>query len=120
MYDIDVHCVFPATIYSPGYENEEKLKPEITKILEESDSGQTPDQVAEAALRGLDRKEAIINTEALGPLMRCNMKGPSPKNGILDFVYGTVASIVLPFVLRDFEQKVLEYGATQRKAAQQL
>lgn len=116
MYDIDVHCVFPATIYSPGFEDEQKLKPEITKILEEGDSGQTPDQVAVAALKGLDRKQAMINTELLGPVMRCNMKGPSPKNGILDLVYGTVAGIVMPFVFRDFEQKVLRYGTAKSKA----
>lgn len=116
MYDIDVHCVFPATIYSPGYENEQKTKPEVTKIIEGPDSGQTPEQVAKAALQGLDRGQALINTEILGPIMRCNMKGPSPKNGILDFVYGFVASIVMPFVLKDFEQKVIKYGATERKA----
>lgn len=114
MYDIDVHCVFPATIFSPGFENEQKLKPEITKILEEGDGGQTPEQVAEAALRGLDCGQAMINTEVIGSLLRCNMKGPSPKAGILDIVYGFVASIVLPFVLFDFERKVKTYGAAQR------
>lgn len=114
MYDIDVHCVFPATIYSPGYENEQKLKPEITKVLEEGDSGQTPDQVAEAAMRGLDRGHALINTEILGPILRCNMKGPSPKNGILDLIYGFVAGIVMPFVLYDFESKVTKFGKTQK------
>lgn len=112
MYDIDVHCVFPATIYSPGFENEQKLKPAITKILEEGDGGQTPDQVAIAALAGLDRGHALINTEMLGPIMRCNMKGPSPKNGLLDLFHGLAASIIFPFVFFDWEQKVKKYGAS--------
>ena len=114
MYDIDVHCVFPATIYSPGFENEQKLKPEITKILEEGDKGQTPEEVAAAAMHGLDRGQAMINTEILGSLFRCNMKGASPKNGPLDLVYGFVASIAMPFVLLDFEKKVKKYGAAQK------
>jgi len=115
MYDIDVHCVFPATIYSPGYENEEKLKPQITKILEEGDGGQTPEQVAVAAMAGLDRGYATINTEIIGQLLRCNMKGPSPKNGPLDFIYGLVASIAMPFVLYDFENKVKKYGVALKQ-----
>lgn len=120
MYDIDVHCVFPATIYSPGFENEQRLKPEITKILEEGDGGQTPEKVAQAALDGLDRGYATINTELIGQLLRCNMKGPSPKNGPLDFVYGFIAAIAMPFVLFDFEKKVKKFGLQekQRRALQ--
>lgn len=114
IYGIDVHCVFPATIYSPGYAHEQTLKPEITKILEEGDKGQTPKEVAEAALAGIDRGYASISTELIGDLLRCNMKGPSQKNGPLDLIYSLVAAIAMPFVLYDFEAKVKKFAAARK------
>lgn len=52
LYGIDVHICFPGSIYSPGYEEENKTKPEITLKIEESDGGAKPDVVAEGLLRG--------------------------------------------------------------------
>lgn len=37
---------------TPGYEEENKLKPELTKKIEETDSGLTPGQAAEAMYKG--------------------------------------------------------------------
>jgi 3-dehydrosphinganine reductase len=115
MYDIAVHCVFPATIFSPGFAVEQTIKPEITKVLEGADEGQTCDQVAVASMRGLDKGYAMINTELPGNLLRCAMKGPSPKNGPLDFVFSFVSSLVLPFFLFDWEQKVKKHGEHHRR-----
>ena len=39
-------------MFSPGYEEEMKHKPEITKKIEESDDGLTPEQAALAVLKG--------------------------------------------------------------------
>ena len=41
--NVKVHTIFPGTISSPGIELENKTKPDITHILEESDPVQTPD-----------------------------------------------------------------------------
>lgn len=106
---IDVSCVFPATIYTPGFAVEQTLKPEITKILEGIDEGQQPEEVAAASMRGLDRGRAIISTEWMGEVLRCNMKGPSPKSNILDFFKGWAAAIIMPFIFYDFERKVKQY-----------
>ncbi|KAF5353527.1 hypothetical protein D9756_007833 [Leucocoprinus leucothites] len=46
LYGIDVHIFFPPTMYTPGYEEENKSKPKITLKIEESDDGLTPDQAA--------------------------------------------------------------------------
>ena len=53
LYGIDVHIAFPGTIYSPGYEEENKVKPKVTLKIEETDSGSTPEYVAESILKGL-------------------------------------------------------------------
>jgi 3-dehydrosphinganine reductase len=53
-HDIRVHIMFPSTILSPGFEEEQKRKPAITKKIEEADTPQTPEQIAEALLKGLN------------------------------------------------------------------
>ena len=52
LYSIDVHIYFPSTIYSPGYEQENKTKPKVTLKIEEADEGMDPDKCAESLLRG--------------------------------------------------------------------
>jgi len=46
LYGISVHIFFPATIYTPGYVEENKTKPPVTLKIEERDSGMQPEQVA--------------------------------------------------------------------------
>jgi 3-dehydrosphinganine reductase len=53
LYDIDVHIFFPATIYSPGYEQENLTKPKITLKIEEGDEGTQPEACAQHLLDGL-------------------------------------------------------------------
>lgn len=52
-YDIRVHIMFPSTILSPGFEEEQKRKPAITKKIEEADTPQTPEQVVKSLLKGI-------------------------------------------------------------------
>lgn len=52
LYNIKVHCYFPGTILSPGFVEEEKCKPAITKKIEGPDDGLTPEQCAKALIRG--------------------------------------------------------------------
>jgi 3-dehydrosphinganine reductase len=52
LYGIDVHIMFPGTILSPGYEEENKTKPDITLKIEGADDGMKPVQVAEKLLDG--------------------------------------------------------------------
>jgi 3-dehydrosphinganine reductase len=52
-YGIHTHIMFPGTILTPGYEEENKMKPAITKEIEGVDEGQTPEAVSRALLRGL-------------------------------------------------------------------
>ncbi len=59
LYGISVHIFFPGTIYSPGYEVENKHKPKITLKIEETDGGQTPEQSAESLLKGRFRLRSV-------------------------------------------------------------
>ncbi len=51
-HDIDVHLALPGTIFTPGFEEEQKRKPEITKTIEGADEGQPPEAIATSILNG--------------------------------------------------------------------
>lgn len=52
LHDISVHLFLPATIYSPGFEKEQLLKPEITKLVEGPDEGLDCKGVATNLIKG--------------------------------------------------------------------
>ena len=53
LYGIGVHISFPATIFSPSYIEENKIKPKITLKIEETDGGKTPKAIAASILKGV-------------------------------------------------------------------
>ncbi|EME49999.1 hypothetical protein DOTSEDRAFT_68756 [Dothistroma septosporum NZE10] len=109
--DIKVHCVFPGTIKSPGYEDEEKLKHQVTKILEEGDIAQTEDEVALAAVRGLEKGGFLITTQLLGHAMRVSTLGGSPRNNwVVDTLFSWATSLAWLFIGPDMDGKVYNYG----------
>ncbi|TAQ83532.1 hypothetical protein B7494_g8144 [Chlorociboria aeruginascens] len=108
LYDtpVKIHTVFPGTILTNGLETENKTKPEITKILEETDPFQSAEVVAERSIRGLEKGEYLITVGWLGDLMRCGMMGGSPRNNwIVDTLIGGVTNAVFRIVGKDKRQK---------------
>ena len=53
LYSIDVQIYLPVTMYTPGYEEENKTKPELTRKIEESDDGLTAEKAAEGLYEGI-------------------------------------------------------------------
>lgn len=109
--EVKIHTVFPATILSPGYVEENKIKPAITKKLEEGDDGQTEDEVAAVSVKALERGEYLITTSLLGAAMKATALGGSPRNNrFVDTIFSWVASLVMLFVQWDFDRKVWNWG----------
>ncbi|KAI0959479.1 hypothetical protein AcW1_004292 [Taiwanofungus camphoratus] len=123
LYGIDVHICFPGSIYSPGYEEENKTKPEITLKIEESDGGAKPDVVAEGLLRGVQNGDFHITYDFLGSVFRASTAGSTPRSRpLVDMLYGligfvrmslytiwtqlTVHKIALPFWRRSVDSSV--------------
>jgi 3-dehydrosphinganine reductase len=108
--DVKVHTVFPGNIASPGFENENKTKPGITHILEESDPVQTPDEVAAKSISGLEAGEYLITVGLLGAAMRgCAWGGSARNNWVTDTAMTWVTSIAWGFIGRDLDGKVRSY-----------
>lgn len=114
LYGISVHLFLPATIFSPGFENEQKLKPEICKKIEGPDEGMTPEQVAAHMIRGepgrarshrlahcslsalhagLERNDYYITYEPVGHMLR-NSRGITPRNNVLKDTFWGIAGTV--------------------------
>ncbi|KAI9802002.1 MAG: hypothetical protein M1825_003058 [Sarcosagium campestre] len=109
--NVKIHTVFPGTILSPGYDQENLSKPAITKILEEDDKGQTEDQVAATSVAALERGHYLIVTTFLSELLRGAALGASPRNNwLVDTLVGWIMVLVWPFVQWDQDRKVYNFG----------
>ena len=117
--EIKIHIVLPGTILTPGHEHEQTLKHPVTSILEADDPAQTEDQVAQAAVRGLERGDYMITTQWLGHLMRAGALGGSPRNGfgVVDTIVGWVTYVAWLFIGPDMEKKVWKWGKTHGVAS---
>ncbi|OCK77111.1 3-ketosphinganine reductase [Lepidopterella palustris CBS 459.81] len=106
------HIVFPGGIQSPGLDAENKIKHPVTTKLEEDDKPQTEDEVATAAIAGLERGEYLITTAFLGSLMKAGMLGGSPRNGlgVVDTIMTGLSALIWSFVGPDMERKVWKWG----------
>ena len=108
--DIQIHTIYPMGILTPGYENENKLKPALTIMLEKDDKPQTPDEVARIAVERLERGEQHITTMFLGHLLRGVGMGASVRSGVMDVLWHMLGSIAIIFVAPDFVKKCWNWG----------
>lgn len=52
LYGIDVHIFFPPTMFTPGYDEENKTKPKVVREIESADDGMTAEEAAQALFKG--------------------------------------------------------------------
>ncbi|KAI8092264.1 uncharacterized protein B0P05DRAFT_525553 [Gilbertella persicaria] len=86
-YQIGVHIFFPGGIESPGFEIENRTKPEITKEIEGANTPQTGSECAQSLLKGLYAGEYMIMTDFISQVLRCTTRGVNPTNNlVLDYL----------------------------------
>ena len=109
---VQLHTIFPATIFTDSYEAENLVKSDLTKKLEEGDAGQTADEVARRSIAGLQRGEELVTTTFMTRLLMTSVLGGSIRNGwaLLDTVLSWVMSLVMVFVRWDMDMKVRRWG----------
>ena len=111
---IRCHTVLPGTIFTEGLDRENQTKAGITKKIEETDGGQTAEEVARATLAALDRGDELITTNGLlGLAMKATMLSSAKRAGwgIVDTVMAWIVTVVIVFVRRDFDNTVRKWGA---------
>jgi 3-dehydrosphinganine reductase len=111
---VRVHTVFPATMPTQSLEDENKVKPDLTKFLEEGDQILTPDECARRAIAGLERGEELVATSTIIRLVMTSMLGGSIRGGLLrgimNTVLGWIVMIVMVFIRWDMDTKVARWG----------
>ena len=111
MYDITISCIFPATIFTPGYDFEQTVKPAVTKKLEEKDDGQSPEEVAKICISKLERGQQMITTVLLGSAMKATSWGGSKRNNIvIDTIWIWIVSVVVLVIGWDLDRTVRKWG----------
>ncbi|KAJ2562634.1 3-dehydrosphinganine reductase [Coemansia sp. RSA 1822] len=114
-HNISVHCYFPGTIFTPGYEQENLTKPQVTKEIEGADDGQTPEQCVRGMIKGLERGEFAIATDPIGMLFRCATRGVMPNNNfVLDSCVAWVAWIAFVPWRMVVDHTVIKYARKQK------
>lgn len=110
---VRVHLVCPATILGEALEEENRVKPDLTKMLEGSDEGQTSAVIAAKAIRGLESGQELVTTDFMTRFVLSGYLGASVRGGfwrgLLDWFLGCWALLVLVFVRRDMDAKVRKW-----------
>ncbi|KZP32984.1 oxidoreductase [Athelia psychrophila] len=112
LYDIGVHIFFPATIYSPGYAEENKSKPKITLKIEEGDEGLKPEQSAATLLSGVENGNFHITSDLQAHLFRAATRGASPMNNVLlDGLYAFIGWIGITIWRMTVDNQIIAHRA---------
>lgn len=111
---VRLHTLFPAGILTESYEAENKIKPDVTKLLEEADQPETAEVIASRCLKGLESGQELITTDFLTGLVKRSMLGGSVRGGFFrglgDWLLASLLAIVMVFVRGDMDKKVRSWG----------
>ncbi|KAK3349787.1 hypothetical protein B0T25DRAFT_482513 [Lasiosphaeria hispida] len=111
---IRVHTVFPATMPTQSLDDENKVKTDLTKSLEEGDQVLQPDECARRAIAGLERGEELVATSTIIRLVMTSVLGGSIRGGffkgLVDTLLGWVVIVVMVFIRWDMDSKVAKWG----------
>merc|ERR1711939_116074 len=108
--DIAIHILFPCGIVSPGFENENKIKPELTLMLEKDDKPQQPEEIAKIALSRLSAGDFMISTLFLGHLLRGVGMAGSVRKNFMDVFWNWLGSLIIIFAAPDLLSKCRNWG----------
>lgn len=111
---VRLHTLFPAGILTESFEAENKIKCDITKLLEEADQPETAEVIASRCLKGLETGQELITTDFLTGLVKRSMLGGSIRGGFargfVDWLLASLLVIVMVFVRGDMDRKVRNWG----------
>ncbi|TFK26976.1 oxidoreductase [Coprinopsis marcescibilis] len=110
LYGINVQIFFPATMLTPGYDEENKTKPQIVKDIEAADNGLTADQAALALFKGAQGDYPHISGDFNSDLFRTSTRGAvGHANWIWDGLLDMVAFFAAPAWKHSVDKRVLAH-----------
>ncbi|KAH0592452.1 hypothetical protein MHUMG1_09839 [Metarhizium humberi] len=111
---VRLHTIFPAGILTEGFEAENRIKSDLTKMLEEGDEPQTPEVIASRSIKGLESGQELITTDFQTGLVKRSMLGGSIRGGFVrglgDWILTGLVFIIMTVVRGDMDNKVRKWG----------
>jgi len=110
LYGVGVHIFFPGVMLTPGFEEENKMKPQIVKRIEGTAGGLTAEQAALALLKGVQNGDVHITADLATSLFRASTRGAAYRcNWFLDVLYDMIAFIGTPIWRASVDKQVVAY-----------
>ncbi|KIM62236.1 hypothetical protein SCLCIDRAFT_1215304 [Scleroderma citrinum Foug A] len=115
LYGIDIHIFFPPTMYTPGFDEENKTKPAITRKIESTDEGLTAEQAAAGLLAGVQRGDHHITADLITSLFCASSRGSAPRrNAFVDTILDFIALIGVPIWRSSVDKQVISHRQEHR------
>ncbi|KAK6854949.1 NAD(P)-binding protein [Apiospora arundinis] len=112
---VRLHTIFPAGILSDGFEVENRIKSDVTKLLEDGDTPLTPEVIASRSIQGLESGQELITTDFQTGLVKRSMLGGSLRGGLLsgciDWLLASLMVIIMSILRGDMDKKVRNWGS---------
>ncbi|KAI1177743.1 NAD(P)-binding protein [Nemania sp. FL0916] len=111
---VRIHTVFPATMPTQSLKDEDAVKTDLTKSLEEGDQILQPADVARRAIAALESGEELVPTSTIIRLVMASVMGGSVRGGfwkgLVNTVVGWITMVVMIFIRWDMDVKVRRWG----------
>ncbi|KAJ8132063.1 hypothetical protein O1611_g1566 [Lasiodiplodia mahajangana] len=115
---VRVHTIFPSTILGEAFDAENKIKSDVTRMLESSADESTSETIAYRSIKGLESGEELITTDFSGSLLRRTLTGATSR-GIwtvfVDWLLASILTVVVAFVRADMDRKVRQFGRSNNQ-----
>lgn len=89
VHNVTVHLYLPGSILTPGLEEENRIKPEVTKRIEGVADFLTPEKCCQILLDGMERGDYLITSEMLFEFTNITAIGSCDRE---NFLFNLVAS----------------------------
>ncbi|EJU06024.1 oxidoreductase [Dacryopinax primogenitus] len=111
LYGISVHIYFPAGMFTPGYEEENKVKPAITKKIEEQDKACQPEEAAAVLIKGVKNGTYSIAGDFNTMVFRATTQSSSPFGNIfVKFAFEVIGWFGVPIWRWGVDADVRKYA----------
>eukprot|EP00834_Sanchytrium_tribonematis_P007648 NODE_725_length_4426_cov_0.934597.p1 type:complete len:318 gc:universal NODE_725_length_4426_cov_0.934597:1205-2158(+) len=100
--NIDVHIYLPGSIDTPGFVEEQKTKPEVSKFIEGQTKPENPDTLAKKLIRGLELNYFAITTDFVTEMVYVAGRGVAPVRNVVNDLFSLLLAIPFSIAMRFF------------------
>ena len=116
--NIDVHIYLPGSIDTPGFVEEQKTKPQVSKFIEGQTTPGDPAILAQKLIRGLELNYFAITSDFVTDMVYVSCRGVAPVRNVVSDLFALLIAIPFSLIMRFFiDFSVLKhYNASDKKS----